>query len=254
MNPPYRLLLVCSLLACLLSPAHADAPPPSLTPSADGGWAVSTPAYTAVVSKTGYLTSFKVGATETLGRPFTLDPDGGLTATDVTRTGDTLSAKMTGRNGSATISYTFRPDGFTIDPTFGGRFGRYFFQCSPALQGIELLNDKRAEAADGLQFVGAGEVRGVPAVRANRNQMVRFHFPGFALHAYCQRWGAPYNYEGAGLRRRVRLGGRAAQRLQSADLHVRARHTRLHPARPRLHAAHDPSGRRLRHAGLCLGH
>ena len=192
--------LACALLAvaAFLTPARADAPAPSLTSTADGGWTVSAPAYTAVVSKTGYLTSFKVGATETLGRPFTLDPDGGLTATDVTRTGDTLSAKMAGKSGSVTISYTFRTDGFTIDPTFGGAFGRYFFQCSPALQGIELLNDKRAEAADGLQFVDAGEVRGVPAVRASRNQMVRFHFPGFALHAYCQRWGAPYNYEGAG--------------------------------------------------------
>ena len=192
--------LFALVLTALSFPVHADTPTPTprFAHTAAGGWTVSTSLYVATVSPQGYLTSLKVGATEAVGRPFTLDPDGGLAATDVTRDGDTLLAKMTGKNGSTTIAYTFRPDGFTIDPKFGGPFGRYYFQASPALQGIELLNDKRAGAEDALEFVDAGEVRGVPAVRSSRNQRVRFHFPGFALTAYCQRWGAPYNYEGTG--------------------------------------------------------
>src|SRR5262249_47434478 len=101
----------------------------------------------------------------------------------------------------ATVAYQFRPDGMTVTPTWRGAGSASFrFNASPALLGIELLNDKSVTTGgDATHFGDDGEIRGVPAVHSERNQMVRFHYPGMALRAYVQAWGAPFNYESAGI-------------------------------------------------------
>ena len=106
--------------------------------------------------------------------------------------GDTLKVQLKGDKAEATIDYQFRPDGLTITPVLAGRngYGEFRFFASDHLLGIELLNDKSVTTGgDSTHFVEHGQIRGVPAVSSARNQMVRFHFPGFGLHAYVQAWG-----------------------------------------------------------------
>ena len=172
---------------------------PTFIKSNDNSWQVTGEGYTATVNAAGYLASFKVGAMETVGTPFTYQPRANLVADSIVPNGDTLQAHLKGA-GEATIDYQFRRNGFTITPTWkGGGYGEFQFSASPALLGIELLNDKSVTTGgDATHFVEHGEIRGVPAVPSSRNQIVRFHYLGFNLHAFIQAWGAPFNYESAG--------------------------------------------------------
>jgi len=171
---------------------------PTFTRAEDGAWHVATARYTAAINKDGYLTSLKVGNVETL-EAFAYQPQAKLRADRTQAAGDILKVHLKGK-GEATIHYRFRRDGLTITPTWrGGGYAQFALRASPAVLGIELLNDKSVTVgADAMHFVEQGEIRGVPAGRSSRNQMVRFHFPGFGLHAYVQAWGCPYNYESAG--------------------------------------------------------
>ena len=165
----------------------------------DGRWMISGKGFTAAVNAAGYLSSFKLGGVEAVGDPFVYQPNAKLAADDVTAVGDTLHVHLKG-NGEAVIDYILRPDGLTISPTWkGGGYAEFRFNASRSLLGIELLNSKNpAVAGEATQFTDQGEVRGVPAAPSSRNQMVRFHYPGFNLHATIQAWGAPFNYESAG--------------------------------------------------------
>lgn len=190
------------LVVALMLPLHAQTGPatqPRFTHNADNSWALAGDGYTAVVNPDGYLSSYKVGEVETVGAPFVYQPNAKLVADKAEAAGDTLQVHLKG-NGEATVDYQFRSDGLTITPTWkGGGYGDFRFNASPSLLGIELLNDKSVTTGgDATHFVEHGEVRGVPAVPSSRNQMVRFHYPGFGLHAYVQAWGAPFNYESAG--------------------------------------------------------
>lgn len=191
--------ILCLCLASWLRAQTTTPFTPVFTKSADNSWQVMANGYTATVNAAGYLASFKVGAVETVGTPFAYQPRANLSADSIVLKGDTLQAHLKG-GGEATIDYQFRRDGFTITPTWkGGGYGEFQFIASPALLGIELLNDKSVTTGgDATHFVEHGEMRGVPAVPSSRNQMVRFRYPGFGLHAYVQAWGAPFNYESAG--------------------------------------------------------
>lgn len=201
-----RRVLFMLRLALILTarvPVHAapqagEGPAVRLAPAVEGGWQASGPGYRAVVNKEGYLSSFCVGGLEMVGEPFAYQPRAKLKADKMEPAGDALRVDLKG-GGEASIDYQFRPDGLTITPTWrGGGFAEFRFTASRSVLGIELLNDKRAGAGDAVSFVTGGEIRGVPAVRSSRNQMVRFHFSGVCLHAYVQTWGAPFNYESAG--------------------------------------------------------
>ncbi len=207
MTSHLRRFLVACLAVVLSGCLHVGAPGPAatyrpvFTPSAAGDWQVVGTGYTATIAKAGYLTSFKVGAVETVGAPFVFQPDAKLVADRIEAVGGTLKVHLAGTAGAeATIDYQFRRDGVTIIPTWKGKgYARFQFTAAPGLLGIELLNDKSVSiGGDSTRFVERGEIRGVPAVGSARNQMVRFHFPGFGLHAYVQAWGAPFNYESAG--------------------------------------------------------
>ncbi|HET6386833.1 MAG TPA: discoidin domain-containing protein [Armatimonadota bacterium] len=180
-------------------PARAADFAPQFVHAADGSWSISTPEYTAAVNKDGYLSSFQAHGVEAIGDPVSYQPNAKLVMDQSHSTGDTLLVHLKGA-GQAEIDYTFRPDGFTITPTWRGTgYAQFQFHASKRLLGIELLNDKSVTTGgEATHFVDHGEVRGVPAVPSSRNQMVRFHYPQFNLHAYVQAWGAPFNYESAG--------------------------------------------------------
>lgn len=164
-----------------------------------GVWSVKGPGYTATINKDGYLSSVKVGEIETLGAPLAYQPSAKLVADSAEPADNVLNVHLKGPSAEATIAYEFRPDGFTISPTLkGSGFAEFRVTGSPSLLGIELLNDKSPLVGDAMSFTDQGEIRGVPAAGSSRNQMVRFHYPGFGLHAYVQAWGAPFNYESAG--------------------------------------------------------
>jgi hypothetical protein len=201
MHPTRRWpLLFLFLAAAGALRGQADAPfQPQFARAGDGSWTVSGDGYAAAINKEGYLSSFKVGGVEAVGEPFAYQPEAKLAADGSEAAGDTLKVHLKGA-GEATLDYQFRRDGFTITPTWkGGGFARFRFAGSPSLLGIELLNDKSVTTGgDATHFTERGEIRGVPAVPTSRNQMVRFHYPGFNLHAYVETWGAPFNYESAG--------------------------------------------------------
>ena len=207
---------VAALIACVAMAGCSLLPPsggasqrafaPTMAPQAEGGWLITTPRYVASVNREGYLTSLKVGEVETV-EAFAYQPRAKLAADRIEAEADTLKVHLKGQ-GEATIDYRFRRDGVTITPTWrGGGHAEFQLTASPAVLGIELLNDKSVTVgADAMRFVERGEIRGVPAAPSSRNQMVRFHFPGFGLHAYVQAWGCPYNYESAGSIRERRWG------------------------------------------------
>ncbi|MDQ2730841.1 MAG: discoidin domain-containing protein, partial [Armatimonadota bacterium] len=196
-----RLFLTTASLLPLLAilPAARAQAPNAFSPNPDGTWSVSTPTYKSVINKAGYLSSLTVGGVEAVGDPFSYQPNAKLVADKWTADGSTLTVHLKG-DGEATIEYASRPDGITITPTWKGNgFADMHFNASHSLLGIELLNSKRpSEAGEAIRFVEHGEVRGVPAFPSSRNQMVRFHYPRFNIHAYVQAWGAPFNYESAG--------------------------------------------------------
>ena len=205
------LLLIAVVTAgCSLSPQSSGASRrafvPAIARAEDGSWSVTTPRYSASVSRGGYLTSLKVGDVETVGA-FAYQPRAKLAADRIEAEADTLKVHLKGQ-GEATVDYRFRRDGVTITPTWrSGGYAEFQLTASPALLGVELLNDKSVTVgADAMRFVERGEVRGVPAAPSSRNQMVCFHFPGFGLHACVQAWGCPYNYESAGSIRDRRWG------------------------------------------------
>lgn len=184
-------------------PTPAAAAEVKIAQAPGGDWRIAADGYDATVGKDGLLCSLKVGGVETIGDPFSYQPRARLAAVGITPDGATLKVALKGQGqakGEATIDYHFRPDGLTIEPTWqGDGYADFRLVASPALLGIELLNDKSVTGAgDSMRFTQRGEVRGVPAVPSARNQMVRFHFPSLALRAYVQAWGAPYNYESAG--------------------------------------------------------
>ena len=185
-------LTACSARAADFAPQFAHQP--------DGSWNVSGNGYTAVINVQGFLASFKVGDVETLGEPFAFPARGGQLKMDTSVVdGDTLKVHLVG-GGQATIDYQFRQDGLTMTPTWnGGGSVDCRLTESRSLLGIELLNDKTPLNAEAMRFVDHGEERGVPAVQSSRNQMLRFHFPGFNVHFYVQAWGCPFNYESAGV-------------------------------------------------------
>ena len=203
-------LIALAMAGCSFLPQSGGGPQravvPAIARAENGNWSVTTPRYSASISRDGYLTSLKVGAVETVGA-FAYQPRAKLAADKIEAEADTLKVHLKNQ-GEATVDYRFRRDGVTITPTWrGGGYAEFQLTASPAVLGIELLNDKSVTVgADAMRFVDRSEVRGVPAAPSSRNQMVRFHFPGLGLHAYVQAWGCPYTYESAGFIRDRRWG------------------------------------------------
>ncbi|MCA1595282.1 MAG: hypothetical protein LC772_02490, partial [Chloroflexi bacterium] len=180
--------------------AAAGPATPVISRLKDGTVGAAGQGYTALIDSRGYLASYRVDGVETVGAPFSYQPGAHLVEDAVTTSDDRITVHLKGA-GEATISYDFRPDGFTITPTWKGNgYAEFRFTASPSLTGIELLNYK-GNTAGGVatRFVDHGEIRGVPAVTSSSNQMVRFHYPSLNLKAYVQAWGAPFNYESAGI-------------------------------------------------------
>ncbi|MFI5380742.1 MAG: hypothetical protein ACHRHE_15695, partial [Tepidisphaerales bacterium] len=192
-------LLTVALFQPSLLAQAAPSTQPTFAGQPDGGWTATGPGYTAHINKDGLIDSYQVAGIETLGQPLAYHSNAKLLADQVTPAADSLKVHLKG-TGEATIDYRFRPDGLTITPMYKGNgYADFHLTASRRLLGIELLNDKSASGGgDAIHFVDHGEIRGVPAVNSARNQMVRLHYPGFALHAYVQAWGAPFNYESAG--------------------------------------------------------
>ncbi len=180
----------------------ADAAPstqPAFAGQPDGSWTVAGPGYAAHINKDGLLDSYQVAGVETLGQPLAYHRNAKLLPDQFLPTADSLKVHLKG-TGEATIDYRFHPEGLTITPTYKGNgYADFRLTASQELLGIELLNDKSSSGGgDAIHFLEHGEIRSVPAVNSSRNQMVRLHYPGFALHAHAQAWGAPFNYESAG--------------------------------------------------------
>jgi len=203
---------------------------PQFARGADGSWIVRSPAYVATIDAAGYLASLNIGTVETLAG-FAYQPKAKLNAESFAVAADTLEVHLKGE-GEADLGYRFREDGVTILMTWRGNgYAEFQLTAATTLLGIELLNDKSVTVgADAMRFVENGEIRGVPAVPSNRNQMVRFRFPGFGLHAYVEAWGCPYNYESAGSIRGLQWGRPLMEANKTFPI-VMTVQPQVHPAR-----------------------
>lgn len=168
--------------------------------SPSNGWSVTGYGISAHINPNGYLDSLLYKGVETVGKPFSYQPQAKLAETGAKEEPDGLLVSLSNGTEGATLEYKLQPSGMSIVTTWkGGGYAEFTFHASPALLGVELLNYKGlTQGGEATSFVRNGEIRGVPAISSSSNQMVRFHFPGFNMKAYTVAWGAPFNYESAG--------------------------------------------------------
>jgi hypothetical protein len=195
------ILTLCWLLTFRLSSsACAQSSNAPISQSSTHGWSLNGDGIVAHINSAGYLDSLKYKGEETVGEPFSYQPQAKLTETGVVKEPNGLLVSLSNGKDNATIEYKLIPSGIKIVTTWkGAGYAEFTFHASKALLGVELLNYKGlTKGGEATTFVENGEIRGVPAIPSSSNQMVRFLFHGFSMKAYTVAWGAPFNYESAG--------------------------------------------------------